>query len=57
MLTSACRIVMTKGMEHSDDKLVEYFDDNGMEHCDENGMGHCDEEGMEPFRDRVQGAF
>ena len=37
--------------------VMEYFDDNGMEHCDENGVGHCDEKGMEPFRDRVQGAF
>ena len=49
MLTSAWRIVMTRVMEHSDDKLVEYFDDNGLE--------HCDEKGMEPFRDRVQGAL
>ena len=48
---------MTMVMEHSDDKLVVYFDDNGMEYCDGNGMGHCEEKGMEPFRDRVKGAF
>ena len=49
MLTSAWRIVMTRVMEHSDDKLVEYFDANGME--------HCDEKGMEPFCDRDKAAF
>ena len=57
MLASALRIVMTRVMEHFDDKLFEYFDDNGMEYFDENGMGHCDEKCMEPFCARVQRAF
>ena len=48
-MISVLRIVMTKVMEHSDDKLVEYFDDNGMEHCDESGMGHCDEKEWSHF--------
>ena len=31
------RIVMTKVMEHCDDKGLEHCDDKGMEHCDDNG--------------------
>ena len=35
----ACSIVMTRVLDHCDDKGMEHCDDKGMEQCDDKGHG------------------
>ena len=54
-MTGAWIIVMTRVMEHSDDKLVQYFAETAcntgirsvMEHSDGKNLENCDDQGME----------
>ena len=56
-MTSAMGLFMTLAWSIMMTRIVEHFDDKGMEHCDDRAQEYFNEKGREHCDDKISGAL